>query len=267
MTRPRGAAGFAAVGWLLVVTALVSGSRLEVALAMCALVGAGVLLEGGAPAAGVLAVVGGLAALVVGGDLGDDGAAVVAIAAALGLAAAVAWPWIAARGGERATWLAVLCAVGIASVAGANVAERVGGCAYAGLTHGRTGIWKAAWRTARDRPVFGHGLESFAVASRAEQLRERDVPVQYAHDLPLEAWVELGLVGAALVLALYAIAWRWRCCAPAERPPRCWARRRSASWSPTCFDWPWHLAGSAVLWAIAVGGLVGTRLQAIHKSR
>ena len=255
MSWARGAAGFAAVGWLLVVTVLVSGSRVEVALAVGALVAAGVLLEGGAAAAGVLIVAGGFTALVVGGDLGDDGAGTVAVAGVLGVVAAVAWPWLAVRGGGRATWLVVLCVVGIACVAGANVAERVGGCAYAGLTHGRTGIWKAAWRTAQDRPVFGHGLESFAVASRRQQLRERDVPVQYAHNLPLEAWVELGLVGAALVLALYA--------AVALEVLRA-SRTAAALLGPAAlgflvanlFDWPWHLAGSAVLWAIAVGALL-----------
>ncbi len=165
---------------MLVVTVLVSGSRLEVALAVAALVAAGVLLDGGAPAAGVLVVAGGLAALVVGAGPGDDGAGTVAVAAALGVSPPSPGRGSArgGTGGGRGGVARGLCVVGIASVAGANVAERVGGCAYAGLTHGRTGIWKAAWRTARDRPVFGHGLESFAVASRTQQLRERDVPVQ-----------------------------------------------------------------------------------------
>ena len=268
MTRARGAAGFAVLGWLLVVTVLVSGSRLEVALAMGALVTAGVLLEGGAPAAGVLVVAGGLAALVVGGDLGDDAAGAVALAAAaLGLAAAVAWPWIAARGGGRATWLAVLCVVGIASVAGANVAERVGGCAYAGLTHGRTGIWKAAWRTAHDRPV---------VRPRPGELRRRQPDAAAARARragPVRARPAARGVGGAR-------AGRRRARAGALRGGRRWrrcvrGRTAAALLGPAALgfllanllDWPWHLAGSGVLWAIAVGGLLGTRLQGIHKSR
>ena len=27
------------------------------------------------------------------------------------------------------------------------------------------------------------------------------------------------------------------------------------------FDWPWHLAGAGMLWAIAVGGLIGARVR------
>jgi O-antigen ligase len=214
----------------------------------------------------VRVVAAGLSALLGGGDLGDDGVGVVGVAGAVGVAAATAWPWIRARGGGRTAWLAVVCVVGVAGVAGANVAERVGGCAYAGLTHGRTGIWKAAWRTARDRPVLGHGLESFAVASRAEQLRERDVPVQYAHDLPLEAWVELGVVGVALVLALYA-AVALEVLRVGRVPAALLGPGALAFLVANLFDWPWHLAGSGVLWAIAVGALIASRPDAIHKSR
>lgn len=265
MVRTTGArsVGFAAAGWLLVATVAVSGSRLEIALAAAALVAVAVLLEDGASAlaSAAIAVVGGCAALIVGGDLGDDGAGVVLLAGALGVCVSLGWPLARARlgGGRRGPWLAVLCVAGVTIVAGSNVAERVGGCAYAGLTHGRTGIWQAAWRTARDRPLVGHGLESFAVASRAQQLRKRAVPVQYAHDLPLEAWVELGVLGAALVLALYvAIA---LAVVRANRAAAALLGPAALGFlAANLFDWPWHLAGSGVLWAIAVGGLIGTRV-------
>jgi O-antigen ligase len=84
--------------------------------------------------------------------------------------------------------------------------------------------------------------------------------VQYAHNLPLEGWVELGLLGLALVLALYG--------AVALAAVRA-SRTAAALLAPAAlgflvanlFDWPWHLAGSGVLWAIAVGGLLGSRLE------
>ncbi len=189
-----------------------SGSRLEVALAAGALVAVAAWLPAGdgdgAPAGACALIVLGaaLTALVVGGALGDDGATGLAVAGLCGLLVAACWAWLRGRagaGGRRAPWVALVCVAGVAAVAGSSADERVGGCAYAGLTHGRTGIWTAAVRTARGRPLVGHGLESFLTASRAQQLRERAVPVQYAHDLPLEAWVELGAGGVLIVLALY----------------------------------------------------------------
>ncbi len=170
MARSRGAlaAGFARLAWLLAATAGVSGSRLEVALAAATLVAVAALLPAsaaGAPAV-ACAVIGlgaTFTAVIVGGALGDDGRR------------ASSWP--ARRGARRrglgapeppARRAALARAVGGARlrdrrrrVAGSSADERVGGCAYAGLTHGRTGIWAAALRTARERPLAGHGLESF----------------------------------------------------------------------------------------------------------
>jgi O-antigen ligase len=80
---------------------------------------------------------------------------------------------------------------------------------------------------------------------------------RYAHNLPLEVWAELGIVGLAVILALYVAVARaaWR------------ARVGVAGWllgpaavaflATNLIDLPWHLAGAGALWAVAVGGLVG----------
>lgn len=269
MARTSGSrsAAFAATGWLLAATTALSGSRVAVALVAAALLAVAVLLPavgpGPAPAAAaaVLAIAGLLTALLVGGELGDDSAATLIAAAAAGLMVAAGWPALRTRlaaGGGRLPWLAAVCVAGLAGLAGSTAAERVGGCAYAGFGHGRSGIWTAAAETARERPLAGHGLESFAAASRSRQLRERPAPVQYAHNLPLEAWVELGAAGLLLVAGLYG--------AVALAAVRA-TREAAALLGPAALaflaanllDWPWHLVGCGVLWAIAVGGLLGSQ--------
>ena len=85
--------------------------------------------------------------------------------------------------------------------------------------------------------------------------------MQYAHDLPLEAWVELGVLGVALVLALYARRHdRAPRCAPTARAAVLLGPATLAFLAANVLDWPWHLAGCGVLWAIAAGGLLGSRL-------
>ena len=252
--------GCAAAGWLLVFTVLVSGSRLEVALAGAALAATAALApKSDGPTAAVatlVAIAGGASALIVGGELGNDPTWAVLAAVVAGLAVVLALPVVGGRG-RRGWWTAAVCLLGAVAIVSASAAERVGGCGYADLTHGRTGIWKAAVRTARERPVVGYGLESFAVASRQQQLRERPIPVRYAHNLPLEAWVELGVVGLGLILALFATVVR----------TTLRARRgigvllgpaAIAFLVANLLDWQWHLAGSAAAFAIAVGGLIAS---------
>lgn len=271
MTRIRGRWAFApaAAGWLLAATVAVSGSRLEVALAVLALVAAAAFLPSRAGdasparAATLLAVAGAASAVLVGGDLGNDGALAPIAAGVVGLLAGLVWLLLRDRGplAARLPWLAAVCVVGIAGVGASTAAERVSGCADSGFAHGRSGIWAAAVQTARQRPLVGHGLESFAVASRSSQLRRRPVPVQYAHDLPLEAWVELGVPGALLVVALFGAV--LLAAARAGRPAAVLLGPAAVAFlAANLLDWPWHLAGAGVLWALAVGGLIGARAQA-----
>lgn len=265
MVQTRGwrAQAGAGAGWLLATTAAVAGSRLEVALAALALLAvaafplAGDRGGAGAIAAALIAGGGAATALCLGGDLGDDPALALTAAGAVGVAVVGVWPLLR-RYGERAgrgRWIAAVVVIGAAAAAASTASERASGC-EAEFAHGRTGIWAAAWATAEQRPLIGHGLESFARASRSQQLRRRPVPVQYAHNLPLEAWVELGVPGVLLILGLYgavgvAVVRARRSEAFVLAPAAV------AFLVANLLDWPWHLAGSAVLWAIAVGGLVG----------
>ena len=72
-----------------------------------------------------------------------------------------------------------------------------------GFTHGRSAEWSAAAGTALDHPVAGAGADAYLPASAGHQ---GDAVTLYAHNLPLEAWAELGPLGLALVLGLYASA-------------------------------------------------------------
>lgn len=269
MARTNGwrSAALAAAGWLLVATTALSGSRVAVALGAAALLAAAALLpalgRGPAPAAAaaVLTIAGVLTALLLGGELGDDDEAALVVAGAVGLLAAAGWPALQSRlaaGGGRRSWLAIVCVAGLAGLGGATLAERAGGCAYSGFGHGRSGIWAAAVDTARERPLAGHGLESFASTSRSRQLSERPRPVQYAHNLFLEAWVEVGVAGLLLVVALYGAVGLATLRATREAAALL-GPAALAFLAANVLDWPWHLVGCGFLWAIAVGGLLGSR--------
>jgi O-antigen ligase len=146
-----------------------------------------------------------------------------------------------------------LAAIAIALIAIA-AAQRTGGPwtePSSGFSHGREDQWRAAVDTALDHPVLGAGAEAYLRASVAHQGSELS---RYAHDLPLEAWAELGPVGLALTLALLAFAGRllWR----VRGDPRAWlvAPAVAAFLLANLVDWPWHLAGVGALWAAALGG-------------
>ena len=78
----------------------------------------------------------------------------------------------------------------------------------------------------------------------------------YAHNLPLEIWAELGPLGLALAVVLFAstaaLVWRLR----SER--RAWLLAPAVLAFPLAnlVDWTWHLAGAAALWAAALGALL-----------
>ena len=123
-----------------------------------------------------------------------------------------------------------------------------------GFTHGRLEQWGAALDAAADRPLAGSGSLSFYEASAAYQ---EPPPVRFAHNLPLENWVELGVAGALLTVVLYL-----------GSAAAVWLRRRTAAaWLlgpaviafllANLFDWPWHLPASGAVFALSLGGLVG----------
>jgi O-antigen ligase len=120
--------------------------------------------------------------------------------------------------------------------------------------HGRGHLWGAAVETWADRPLAGAGADAFLTASARHQDGQT---IAFAHDLPLEAAAELGIPGLLGVLALYAAG-----------AQLLWRRRRTEAvliFGPAVVafgvanlvDWPWHLAGSGAVWAVAVGAIAG----------
>jgi hypothetical protein len=185
----------------------------------------------------------------------------------LALGALVLLAAVAARGGSRnvpyiagirptprgAAFIAAVLLLATATVAVATTGQGTGE-RNGGFWHGRLHTWRATAETVADHPLAGAGADSFLVASARHH---REGPVRFGHDLPLELAAELGAIGAALALALYAgaTAALWR------------ARGSRAAWllgpavlaflAAGLVDWPWHLAGSGAVWAAALGGVVG----------
>ncbi len=165
--------------------------------------------------------------------------------------AAVAW--------RRARVLVGLAVVALLAAV-AVVALRDGGGAsepVSGIDHGRLGEWSVALDAMAERPLTGAGADSYALAASEVGGGE----TLYAHNLPLEIWAELGIVGLALVIALFAstvaLVWRLR----ADR--RAWLLAPAVLAFPLAnlVDWTWHLAGAAALWAAALGALLALDVE------
>ncbi len=126
------------------------------------------------------------------------------------------------------------------------------------FTHGRTWMWSASYRTAVKRPLQGFGAGSFYEATVSRQPGHGRV-TRFAHDFPLEQWVETGIAGLMLVLVLYGVAVRamWR----VRSSPALWllGPAVAAFLLANLVDWPWHLAGAGALAMLALGGLGGIR--------
>ena len=249
----------ASAAWLLGAVVALTANRTAVGLAGAALVAA-VWLAPRRHELGVLAVavIAGAAgsAVVVGTHLGDAGAGRLVVAAAFVLVPCL----VAARppraAASRHLSVALVAVAAFGAVSASVLADSGSGC-QGDASHGRIGIWRAAVATAGDRPLKGFGSGTFLEASREHQLEHRPRPTRFAHNLPLEAWVELGLAGLALVLALYAAAAR-EIVRAARRNKDAYLLVPFAAAFPLAnlLDWPWHLLGSGVLWALVTGALI-----------
>jgi hypothetical protein len=266
--RDRVAIAAAAAGALAAAALVLSASRWQLALAVVVLVAAlgwarQTLRASRATSCAAVATIAaaGVAAYLAKRYSAPTGLERLADLGAIAMAPAVAWGLARSRVARMAVpprWgrpLVVAAAVAVVAVAALSIGSLSGArSAGDGLTHGRPDQWRAAADTALDRPLVGYGADTYLDASRAHRL-QLGVRSRYAHNLPLEAWAELGLPGLGLVLALYLTVGRalWR------------ARRTAAAWllgpaaiaflATNLIDWPWHLAGAGALWAVAVGGL------------
>ena len=138
------------------------------------------------------------------------------------------------------------------SLGGAEVFERHEANVHAGNTLAfRDRAWKLAFQTWKAHPLFGVGMDNFALVSRA-QIGDRYASLfPHAHNLYLNTLAERGIVGAAPV-ALVMLAW-----------PLALLRRRP---QPSDGHTDWMLWGAAVgAWLVtAVAGLVNTTLHHEH---
>lgn len=260
--EPRGgfalirAAG-ALVAWLLALTIALTANRTAIAFGGAAFVATVWLAPHWRELAAVaLAVIvaATASAFVTGTHLGDAGAGRLLLASAFALVPVLIAGRIAVRGGHG-LWIAVIAAAAVAATAAGTLADKGSGC-QGDASHGRVGIWRAAVATAADRPLQGNGSGAFLLASRDHQLEHRPRPTRFAHNQVLESWAELGIAGAALVAAwmisALALAWRTRA------RPGGWMIVPWVAFFPLAnlLDWPWHLLGAGVLWAIAAGALL-----------
>jgi hypothetical protein len=233
--------------------ALLSPQRRSAAAALALLVSAGVGAE-----------------LTAGGQLAPSAQPdeTVRLFALAGIAAGATLVWWALRSATSSSPPDVATArhrlVAAAVVGGLALAAVLSASSGGGFTHGRTALWGEAVETWLDRPLLGAGADTFLLASRPHQ--EGDL-VRYAHALPLELAVELGVLGLILALALYAasghVLWRVR------HTPAAWLLGPGVAVFLVfnLVDWTWHLAGMGALWAAALGGCLGVRVAAPGQGR
>ncbi len=253
-------------------------SRLAIAMAVVLIVASSVPIRRSrqaSPGGVILAALVGLGALLgpltLGGDVpsGAAGRGMVGLAELVGSAAVAAGAWRLASAVRSARWGVGVAIAAIALAAGVSELSRGGAtpphalvrsqdrhAAVTDLAHGRTGEWRAAWDTWLDRPVLGAGAGTYAAASRRHQ---RVATSLYAHDLPLELAAELGALGLALGLLLYATA--ARALVRAWTTPTLWLLGPfvAAFLISNLFDWTWHLAGLSAAWAAAAGAMGSAR--------
>jgi hypothetical protein len=262
--RRAAAGGGMAAAWLLATTVALTANRAGIGLAAGALVAAVWLAPRDRPAGPLaLAVIAGAAisALIVHGDLAPASAALLvaslAVVIPLGILAAALSAAPTGGVGAHRRWIAIVAIGAVAATAGGVLADRTSGCGGE-ATHGRTGIWQAGLDTAKERPLQGFGSATFGRASRAHQLEHRPRPTRFAHNLLLEGWVELGIAGLLLVAAWYAGVFALLRRALRADPARTGLLGPAVAAFPLAnlLDWPWHLLGAGVLWAIAAGGLL-----------
>jgi O-antigen ligase len=104
--------------------------------------------------------------------------------------------------------------VGVSAAAAAMLVVVAGGRMLSAFDGGslslRGELWAAAARMIRDRPVLGFGPDQFYYAYNPRYIEPTGWPERFtshAHNLFLDAWVRLGIIGAALAtLAMLGVA-------------------------------------------------------------
>jgi O-antigen ligase len=153
----------------------------------------------------------------------------------------------------------LVVAVGVVALRGGGASSEP----VSGIDHGRLGEWRVALDVIAERPLLGAGADSYARAATQAGGGE----TLFAHNMALEVWAELGPAGLLLVTALLGsvalLVWRLR------DEPRAWLLAPAVLAFPLAnlFDWTWHLAGAAAVWALALGALLAIDLERCRTPR
>ena len=253
LTFSRGAIVAAAVGLVALVALAPTRGQLRAALVVAASAAVAAVLASALPAVRTLE-----------GARGSEGAILLVGLVVVGAAGA----FVARGDGDRAlrgvrpalAVVGVIVAIGL--VAGTAALET--GTPSDGATVARLGstdsnryaYWGVALDAFADAPLIGHGAGSFGVL----WLRDRTVAevVRDAHSIWFETAAELGLIGVALLAALFG----GTVLAARRAPPARVAGPAAALivWAVhSALDWDWELPGGPTLMAVVLAGLVIAR--------
>jgi len=149
--------------------------------------------------------------------------------------------------------LAVVAAVGGVILVTATLAVSAPVDGSGGFTHGRLDLWSGALEAAAERPLLGWGAGSFFEATDSFQGTNA---IRFAHNLPIELAVELGILGLLLGLAFYGVCSLALLRARDARLLWLLGPAVAAFLVTNLVDWQWHFAGSAAIFAAALGPLI-----------
>ena len=127
----------------------------------------------------------------------------------LAVAARPLWAQVGFRRRVAAVGLSLGALAGIVLVTGV---ERIGQLLRIGDSGAvsRLAIWDSAWRMGLENWLFGVGPDNFLTHYREYMRPEawREPNISHPHNLVLDAWVSLGRVGLAALVAALALFWR-----------------------------------------------------------
>jgi hypothetical protein len=150
----------------------------------------------------------------------------------------------------------VLVPVALARTAPSGSAVGAGNARFSSVGSNRYLYWKVALQTAADHPLAGVGASGFAV----EWARRRtiDEPVRDAHSLEIETLAELGLVGFALLAALFAaVVTAARRVHGADPQLATGLVAALVVWAlHSAIDWDWEMPALTLIAVVVAGALV-----------
>ncbi|NHI17458.1 O-antigen ligase family protein [Microbacterium excoecariae] len=173
-----------------------------------------------------------------------------AVAAGVLLVALVMRRQRTARGRTRVYAAFTALAVALAAAAWALRGPVLDALGRDGGLTGRDAIWSAVWERAATHPVVGNGFSSPWVPwhpAFAGWIVDHDITVFQAHNMWLDAFLQLGALGVVLVASVYGSA-LWRAWFFAVDRPR-WDAHAERAYSPLT------LVPILVVWALLTQGL------------